>query len=784
MASKFESTEIFDDRALRTIVDNWDALQVPPASRESYFINGVEHSPIVILRNYLRNAVPGDPHAAIKVTYVCAKGQTGGRRFAKNALSMQGMPRQVRHTLARDIYNDVDMVNAHPVILEQVCARRGIRCATLSAYNADRDALLAKIVRKNPGTDKAHAKKVILSLMNGGVRDYDDLEYKPRWLEAFQGEVANVHNSLLTDPEFAPFLKATLAKKGGGYANVAGSVCNKVLCAVENRLLMACVDYVKANGHSTSNVVLVFDGFMIPKQACPVTQDFLDAMSDHVHAVTQFRVKLIRKEMDEPLDLAGFEPLPRQVSAGVHEHRIVADDNEAASIFGAMIKDVVKVSYGRVFVRTWNNVWTFDPSEVRKMLIRTCTKADLYKTDDKGNLRPYSNNLGGAKAIIDVTLANIESDDSFSRRLWEASIGKVFFKDGVYDFAEGRFRADDLARDMTTVRIDRPFPVRDPARMAEVRERVLKSIVGTDEAVDCYLAHVARAMAGMFEDKHWVVLQGERGSGKGCCEGLNRCAWSSQYVTTVNSDSFLMQAMAGGDEAKKLSWLLDCEFARMIFTNEITVNTADKRNKLNGNVIKGKLASGGDMLMARKNYQDEVQFRIQGRLFMMCNDLPPISPADAMETMHMVSFPYQYVEKLDENSLPFMRLKDDSIKAYCALEDTVAAYIHLVLDAFKPTPVQACASVSKDTAAYRLEGGDEWTLMREYFTVTHVKADRVASSAVAEFIKAKGMNLTPQKARKRLEMMGAKFSENMIIDGRRVRGFIGVKLPEETLDDF
>lgn len=218
----------------------------------------------------------------------------------------------------------------------------------------------------------------------------------------------------------------------------------------------------------------------------------------------------------------------------------------------------------------------------------------------------------------------------------------------------------------------------------------------------------------------------------------------------------------------------------MIFTNEITVDTADKRNKMNGNIIKGKIASGGDVLNARKNYQDEIEFRIQGRLFMMCNDLPPITPADTMETMHMVSFPYQYVEKLDENSLPFMRVRDDNIKAYCAQDDTVAAYIHLVLDAFKDHPVRACESVAKDTIAYRLEGGDEWTLMKEFFKVTGAKADRVASADVAAFLKAKGMNLTPQKARKRLEMMGAKYSEHLVIHGKRARGFVGVKLPEEA----
>ncbi len=775
--TRFESTEVFDYRALQIIVDHWEALEVPQASRESYVVNGVEYSPIVILRSYLKNATPGDPHASIPVTYVCARGQTTGRKFAKHALSLQGMPRRVRHTLAGAVYNDIDMVNAHPVILQTICGRRGIPCDILAAYNANRDPLLEKIVRKNPGCDRAHAKKVVLAIMNGGARDYEELQYRPKWLEQFQREVAHIHARFLTESEYAPLVKASLAKKGSGYCNVAGSVCNKVLCAAENSILMACIDFVRGRGHSIDHVVLVFDGFMLPKASCDVPQAFLDAMSDAVFAKTRFRVKLICKEMDEPLSLEGFEPLPRYVAPKVSEDRIVTDDREASVIFGAMIADDVKMSVKRVFVRTFQNVWTCEPQQVQNMLVRTCTKADLYKMDDRSNLRPYSNNLLGARAIIAVTLANLQPDPSFSDRLWNSSIGKIFFQNGVYDFAQRSLRPDDPAIDMTTVRIDRPFPDRDPAKMAEVREKVLMSTLGTDEAVDCYLAHVARAMAGMIEDKQWLVLQGERASGKGCLETLNRATWTSQYVTTVNSDSFLMQA-PGGDEAKKLSWLLDCEFSRMIFTNEITVNTADKKCKMNGNVIKGKLASGGDVLLARKNYVNEVEFRIQGRLFMMCNDLPPITPADAMETMHLVSFPFKYVDKLDENSLPFMRLRDNAIKAYCAEADTVAAYIHLVIDAYTDGPVEACASVLRDTAAFRQEGGDEWALMREYFVVTGVKSDVLSSINVASFLKTKGMNVTPQKARKRLEMMGAKYSENIMLDGHRVRGFRGVMIPK------
>ena len=49
-----------------------------------------------------------------------------------------------------------------------------------------------------------------------------------------------------------------------------------------------------------------------------------------------------------------------------------------------------------------------------------------------------------------------------------------------------------------------------------------------------------------------------------------------------------------------------------------------------------KLASGGDTLEGRKNYQDEMKFTIEAKLLLMCNDMPPVSAEDVKE--HLVDF--------------------------------------------------------------------------------------------------------------------------------------------------
>ena len=60
-------------------------------------------------------------------------------RMSKNGIgrlysvggSLQGMHRTVRHTIGRDIYTDIDIVNCHPVILVQLCEKWGYPCEYL-----------------------------------------------------------------------------------------------------------------------------------------------------------------------------------------------------------------------------------------------------------------------------------------------------------------------------------------------------------------------------------------------------------------------------------------------------------------------------------------------------------------------------------------------------------------------------------------------------------------------------------------------------------------------------
>ncbi len=61
-------------------------------------------------------------------------GGRGGRWYAARSLSMQALPRKVRHTAAHGHMVDVDMVNTAPNLLLQICLQAGFACPRLEEY--------------------------------------------------------------------------------------------------------------------------------------------------------------------------------------------------------------------------------------------------------------------------------------------------------------------------------------------------------------------------------------------------------------------------------------------------------------------------------------------------------------------------------------------------------------------------------------------------------------------------------------------------------------------------
>lgn len=299
----FTATERPDLEKLRIIHDNWDVISIRENICSEWTINGKTFNQLALYKKYMNKNIDGD----VKVEYFQSKkAQTHGRQYAADALSIQSFSRTVRHTICRDYYADIDMVNCHPTILRQYAEKSGYSNDKICNYIDNRDALLAELMALNNITKDA-AKTIILSLMNGGNAAFNALAHKPAWLLEFTAQVTTIQRLELQDPKNAALVKQVKRDKS---FNLEGSVLNHVLCDIEDSLLRAALNYIESLGLSIQVSTLAFDGFMIPKGLVGRDDKFFEGLGKHVFQKTGYLMKFIEKPMDEFIDLTGFNAKP------------------------------------------------------------------------------------------------------------------------------------------------------------------------------------------------------------------------------------------------------------------------------------------------------------------------------------------------------------------------------------------------------------------------------------------------------------------------------------------
>ena len=114
--SYIELEERFDQHKLATICAmSKDELKQLMPWKPSYD----ENDPLIMSKTYLANSKNG----IIEVKH--CQFNSKGRYFAMGGISLQSLPRKIRHTIGGEFYDDIDMENAQPVILQEICRRNG-----------------------------------------------------------------------------------------------------------------------------------------------------------------------------------------------------------------------------------------------------------------------------------------------------------------------------------------------------------------------------------------------------------------------------------------------------------------------------------------------------------------------------------------------------------------------------------------------------------------------------------------------------------------------------------
>ena len=446
----------------------------------------------------------------------------------------------------------------------------------------------------------------------------------------------------------------------------------------------------------------------------------------------------------------------------------VEDDNEAADIIISKYGNILKKCGSRIFIFS-EGVWTetYD-KPLRALILGT----EIMKITKDGP-RPYAGNTSGANAIMSAVLSKLPNEPAFVDNLWHANLGKIFYQNGYYDFDEAEFYESlDPDKSSTTFRIPWDFPERDEEAEQLVLDKVFMPIFNKKEVLDNYFALIARGLAGRIEDKNWNAVRGFRNSGKGVKTDALTYAFP-KYVVGFNADSLMTNKnSATQDVAKSLSSFAKCEWARIAISQEI-VN--DGRT-INGNIIKGKLASGGDIVEVRTNYKDEMQIRFQTLFELNFNDIGKFNTPDCLSTLNQ--FVLQSV--FSDNPVGDMKQADITLKEKLRTPKYIAGLTHLLLRAYKKEKPKQCEDVKEWTQSLMEDNGNADVVIKESFIITRDKKDVLLNTHLKRWIETSRIEMSVDKLGDHLIFLGAKADKNLSIDGKTrgyLRGYIGVKLP-------
>ena len=300
-------TERFSRSKLNFIMENWNDTYVQTTlhNHRSGGTKGLDdESNIKQLRTlYNRYRSKAEADGTIKVIYRqkgslanrSGEGGRSGRYFAEGSQSLQSITRPIRQAICAEYYWDIDMVNAHPVILSQYCAMNGITCPILDSYVQDREGIIER-----SGISKDVFKPEFLAILNG--RQFTKHYRIPTTDEFFVRWNTEATAILSQVVKLNPTVKPSKRDH-----NENGSVTNKVICAIENKILFQVFNFlVKA---SYCPEVLCFDGLMIRQQGDEQMLNItLANMSDEIEKGGGYQVKFIVKPMTDGLDLSKIKP--------------------------------------------------------------------------------------------------------------------------------------------------------------------------------------------------------------------------------------------------------------------------------------------------------------------------------------------------------------------------------------------------------------------------------------------------------------------------------------------
>lgn len=654
---------------------------------------------------------------------------TSGRLFSGG--SLQGLPSKIRGLFMRNgVGTDIDMANAHPVILRYICKLHDIPCPQLEYYINHRDECLAKFESREVGK-VAYLKslnKDTLSREKGlttGFKKYDS-------------EIKQIQKKIVKIKEYTELVNSVPEDKP---YNQQGSAINRIMCYYENIILQHAIHII--NKKDIEIAILMFDGLMVYGDYYK-DKGLLEEITAYVEKqMNGLEMKWAYKEHNTELEVpADFVVM----NFFIYKPNFVCNDLEAAQKLYDLYPYWKYSENGLYVFDDKTGLWKSDRNTHNLIVTRFTNdlwvgirgKHDVLEASD---VKSYGNTTTLFIQMLDK-LKTLCIDDNWLKRSASSSLGKLLFNNGYFDLRENVFYntfnpeivfGGKIYQDYNPI-----FSADEEKYIESIKMRLFYEPLGKDFG-DFFILNLSRGLAGDMMKKIMFGL-GPSNTGKSTITKafLKSC---SDYVGTFDGNNFAYRNTSN-DSASQNRWLMLLKNKRIIFSNEIKSTIP-----LNGNLIK-MVSSGGDAVVGRQHAGNESEFYLSFLCVVFANDLPKIIPYDdgVGNRVNVVSYTKPYVENpINEYELKMDTNIDNEINTLlfqrCFLEIFIRQYYKGRQGEFKIEPIEV-TQAKEDWIG--TDVGCLPSFLQEY-EITNDEKDFVRSSEIQDWLELGKFGITMKK---------------------------------------
>lgn len=284
----FTGTEHFNISVLERVIDLPFIRQEDKPSLLAYLKLAKQSAPNGIKVSYAQNTYNGVAYGRLYPNIKVA-----GIR----PMTAQGQWRHIRTVLFADTETDIDIVNCHPTLLQELCRAHGVKSTLLDSYVRDRDQFIntqmtisdEDVKRFNQMESSALSKKdlgkLIVSATIFGCKDYarHHLKTSP-YKNQFPAEIARISKTITSLPMYEQLVNDIKISKSDSHQ---GSWLSFILQEEELRYVMTAVEAFQEQEIEVT--CLIHDGFQIKSKDNQVIDSILHQINTNAGVVRFIR---------------------------------------------------------------------------------------------------------------------------------------------------------------------------------------------------------------------------------------------------------------------------------------------------------------------------------------------------------------------------------------------------------------------------------------------------------------------------------------------------------------